>query len=262
MKKESGNFQRGIFQRTLDGLFRSRVVSFFQSRSGYTPMEDGYELDGVRIVRDGVVTLCVVDIGGGSLALVDAGYDRTGAAVLRELGRRGAGVDAVKAVLLTHGHIDHIGAASLFPDAEVMALSEDVDLAEGRARSRGALSGLLPANDTGVKVTRNLSDGESFGLGGRSVRVFAVPGHTPGSAAFLIDDILFLGDSAFSGRDGRIIAASRPFTDDFKQSRRSVGMLAARLEREKLPVKALFFAHSGPDVRGLAPLLEFAERGD
>jgi glyoxylase-like metal-dependent hydrolase (beta-lactamase superfamily II) len=144
MKKASG-----IIQRTLDGLFNSRVVSFFQSMSGYTPMADGFELDGVRVVKDGVVTLCVVDLGLCGLALVDTGYDRNGVAVLRELRRRGVGVESVKAILLTHGHIDHIGAAGLFPRAEVMALSEDVDLAEGRARSRGALSRLLPPNDTG-----------------------------------------------------------------------------------------------------------------
>ncbi|MFA6034542.1 MAG: MBL fold metallo-hydrolase [Myxococcota bacterium] len=251
--------QEKLFTRVLDGLFNSPVVTLFQHLSGYTSMADGYELDGIRVVRDGVVTVCIVEIGSGELALVDAGYDRAGTAILRELERRGADSSAVKAILLTHGHIDHIGAVPLFPDAQVMVLTDDVDLTEGRARSRGALSMILPPNQLPIKVSRPLTDGDMFKLGNRTVRVYAIPGHTPGSAAFLIDDILIVGDTAFSAQNGKMVEASCPFTDDVEQSRQSLKRLAARLESEGLPVKAIFFSHAKPLEKGLAPLLEFAE---
>ena len=250
----------GIFKSFLDWLFDSPVVTAFQRLSGYAQMVDGYTYDGVRVVRDGVVSLFFIDLGSGDLALVDAGYDTTGKAIKKELDRRGAGLDAVKAILLTHGHIDHIGAVNNFPNAQVMVLGDDVDLAEGRARSRGFLSRLLPPNPTGIKVSRSLKDGAVFPLGNRWVRAYSIPGHTPGSAAFLIDDMLFVGDSAFAAKDGRMVQASWPFTDSIKASRRSVANLARRLECDGVSVKTIFFSHSSPLEKGLAPLLKFAEK--
>ncbi len=43
------------------------------------------------------------------VALIDAGNDVQGKALLAELSRRGLSPDDVKVILLTHGHADHIG---------------------------------------------------------------------------------------------------------------------------------------------------------
>src|SRR5262245_9137920 len=86
--------------------------------SGEIP--DRRELEGfARIVKDGFVSVAVLDLGDGRLALVDAGNDAEGKALRAELERRGKSPDDVAAILLTHGHPDHIAAVRLFSNAEI-----------------------------------------------------------------------------------------------------------------------------------------------
>jgi hydroxyacylglutathione hydrolase len=230
------------------------VASAFIGRSA---IEDGKELGStVRLVKDGFVTVGVIDLGGGKVALVDAGNDAEGKAVLAELHRRGLGPEAVEAVLLTHGHSDHIAGCHLFPSASIYALAADVALAEGREGGKGMITKLMPFKPTGVKITRGLADGETLALGSRSVRVFAIPGHTGGSAAYLVNGVLFLGDSAGSSNDGKILAAPWLFSDDPAQNRASLKALGERLKPEASEVKFLVPAHSGV-LKGLDPLLAF-----
>src|SRR5262245_1079602 len=99
---------------------------------GRSPVADGRDIGRVRIVADGFSSVAVVRVDDQRVALVDAGEDETGEAILGELKRRNLGPDAVAAILLTHGHPDHTGAILQFPKAEVMALEEEVPLVEGR----------------------------------------------------------------------------------------------------------------------------------
>src|SRR4029077_7985785 len=99
------------------------IASAFVGRQSIT---DGFEINGIRIVKDGIVSVAFVPIGTGEVALIDAGNDKSGKAILAELARRQLGSDAVKAILLTHGHPDHTAAILLFPSAQVMALGSEV----------------------------------------------------------------------------------------------------------------------------------------
>ena len=83
-----------------------------------------------------------------------------------------------------------------------------------------------------------------------------VMGHTAGSAAYLIDGVLFLGDSAGSSSDGKILAAPKLFSENAAQNRASLKALAERRRPSAAEVKALVPAHSGV-LRGLAPLAAF-----
>jgi glyoxylase-like metal-dependent hydrolase (beta-lactamase superfamily II) len=89
-----------------------------------------------------------------------------------------------------------------------------------------------------------------------SVKAYAIPGHTQGSGAFLINETLFLGDSAGGQSDGKVRGAPWVFSDNTEQNRASVRALAQRLKAENSSVKTLAFAHSGP-LNGLEPLLNF-----
>ena len=79
------------------------IGSAFIGRQAIT---DGAEINGIRIVKDGIVGIAVVPINANEVALIDAGNDPSGKAILAELSRRGLGPEAVTAILLTHGHAD------------------------------------------------------------------------------------------------------------------------------------------------------------
>lgn len=226
---------------------------------GRRAIVDGQEVNGVRVVADGFSSIAVVPVGDREVLLVDAGQDATGAAILAELSRRGLSVDAVTAILITHGHQDHTGAIKLFPRAQVMALEAEVPIVEGREGTRGPVTRFFPVDPTGITVARRLREGERFAVGNASVRVFAVPGHTRGSAAYLVNDILFVGDSADVSSDGEIVGAPWIFSDSQEENRASLRRLAQQLAKDNVTVKAIVPAHSGP-ADGLAPLTAFAQR--
>jgi hydroxyacylglutathione hydrolase len=229
---------------------------------GRRSADDGVEVNGVRIVKDGFVTVGVVPTSESTVALIDAGNDKTGAAIITELSRRNLGPDAVTAIFITHGHPDHTGAIAMFPKAEVMSLDREAALVEGREGAHGPLTRLFPVSPTGVKVTRPLEDGETITVGQTPVRVFAIPGHTAGSAAYLVNEVLFLGDAADVGRSGDVQGAPWIFSDSQSEDRASLVALEKRLSAEAVSVKALAFAHSGVLSNGLAPLTTFAKANE
>jgi len=217
------------------------------------------KINGMSLVKDGFVSAVLVPLSDHEVALVDAGNDVEGKALLAELSRRGLGPDDVKAILLTHGHSDHNGGIAKFPKAQVMALAAEVDVVEGRSSGGGPILRWRSPRPTGIHLGRTLEDGEVMPLGPYQVRVFAVPGHTPGSAAYAIGENLFLGDSANHGKDGRLKAAPWVFSMSAAQNRKSLVELARRLASDS-SIKTLVFAHSAPLERGVAPLVEFASR--
>ena len=234
------------------------VALYVSMFAGNPEFADGQELEGfARVVKDGYVAVDVLDAGPGAVVLIDAGTDVEGKLLLAELQRRGLGPEAVKAIFLTHGHVDHIAGCHLFPQAQVLALAEDVGLAEGREGSKAPVLQFLPPAQRQVHITRALKDGETVEVGNLSVRVFALPGHTRGSAAYLVKGLLFLGDSADATRDGTIVPAKWPVTEDGARNRASLQALAGRLAPGE--VRQLVFSHTGV-LPGDAALRAFAAK--
>lgn len=103
----------------------------------------------------------------------------------------------IKAVLLTHGHIDHVGAVkSICENYKVKAyISEkDVQLMEKGSYVFGNIKDV-------EKVY--IKDNEVIKFGSIEVKSIETPGHTPGGLSFLIGENLFTGDTLFSGSIGR-----------------------------------------------------------
>ena len=225
--------------------------------TGLRAVEDGLEINGIRIVADGFTTVAVVPTGEAEVALIDAGMDASGEAILAELARGGLGPDAVRAIFLTHGHGDHVGALGVFPVAEIIALEAEVPLIEGRAVPTSPMGRLMPPAVTGVEVSRPVQDGDIVTLGNAAVRVHAMPGHTAGSAAYLVNGVLFLGDSGQIEGSGALRPAPWLVTDDRAQNRASLARLATQLADEDAGVAAIVPSHSG-SANGLVALEAFA----
>ncbi len=235
------------------------IAALMITWAGDASLQDGAALgDHATQVKDGIVSIGVVDVGGGDLVLVDCGNDKDAKAIEAELQRRKLTDDAVKGIFITHGHPDHVAACNRFKKAERYAMADEVDMLEGRAKSHGPLTGLFPAKDTGVRVTHPLADGEKVTVGDAVVEAFALPGHTRGSAAYLIDGVLYFGDGASGSKDGKVTPPKYLFSDDQKQGIASLKALEKRLEPRADDIKVLEFAHTGA-LAGFAPLRAFAQ---
>ena len=244
------------------GLIAISVVTVFAALAavivGRQAVADGFEFNGIRIIKDGVVSVAVIPVGNGKVILLDAGYDHAGKAILTELSRRKLTPESVTAILLTHSHPDHVAAIDLFPSAEVMAVEPEMPLLEGRASWRGPLMRLFPRLG-GVKVAHVLHDGETLTLSQVSARVFLIPGHTPGSAAYLVNGVLFLGDAADISNDGKIQDPPWITSDHRVENRESLLRLDQRLVHDGADVKVIACSHSGVLTQGLAPLTAFVK---
>lgn len=108
------------------------------------------------------------------------------------------------AILLTHGHFDHIGAAGALRDAyqiPVYAMEEEASLLSSVDENLSRMFG----HPLTLQADRLLRDGEEIGLAGFSIRAYHTPGHTQGGGCYYIpsEGVLFSGDTLFCESVGR-----------------------------------------------------------
>lgn len=108
------------------------------------------------------------------------------------------------AILLTHGHFDHVlGALEVKLNFDLPIWIHPLDVPLLKTAQRSAEHWLKHAVSPVPKVDHFLDPHSPLALDPFSIRVLATPGHTPGSVSFLIDTALFTGDTLFKEGVGR-----------------------------------------------------------
>ena len=104
------------------------------------------------------------------------------------------------AILLTHGHFDHIKAVDgLYEKYHCPVLLHESDEELARDKYSGADFGLVSYITC---PTQNAIEGKN-NIGIFNFEIIFTPGHTPGSVIYVFDDCIFTGDTLFAGSVGR-----------------------------------------------------------
>ncbi len=109
----------------------------------------------------------------------------------------------VSAILLTHGHIDHILAVPLLKEKYKAPVGIHEEGLKILSNPQINLSSFMGKNFSITDVDFTLQDGEEKELNGFKVKYIYTPGHTSDSGCFLIDNKLFSGDTLFYMSVGR-----------------------------------------------------------
>ena len=120
--------------------------------------------------------------------VIDPGYDAD--IILDKLESLGL---TLEAVLLTHGHFDHVGAVKdLAAETQCEVYIHPDDLTMPPMMTAGPLY-----------YTKTYTEGTRLKLAGLDFSVLHTPGHTPGSVCLLCDTTILSGDTLFRGSCGR-----------------------------------------------------------
>jgi len=132
-----------------------------------------------------------------------------------------AGAENIAAILLTHGHFDHVMGVPMVKEltgAPVCIHEEDaIFLGPDSPRPK------LFRGEVYGEPDRLLREGDTVECGSLVFSVLSTPGHTPGGCCYVCGDVIFSGDTLFYRETGR---ADFPYSD-YEEELRSLDKLGA-----------------------------------
>lgn len=131
----------------------------------------------------------IIDTGDG-LILLDCGYQETLYLLLEDMRKLGLDPADIKDILITHGHIDHCGAAEALRRLYGCRLYigfEDANYVDGTSLQDLTYASELNMHFISFKPDILLHDGDVITRGRTSVHCVATPGHTKGAMTFVFD---------------------------------------------------------------------------
>jgi glyoxylase-like metal-dependent hydrolase (beta-lactamase superfamily II) len=223
------------------GIIRQRdsVSRFSVLRTSHFPIHNGP--DTMKLIITPVTAFaqncsCLVCEETGKAALIDPGGEPEKLkAVLRDSGA------ALEKILITHGHLDHAGAAQVLADEMQVPIigphRDDEFLATSMEMQARMFGGNWPVRN--FTPDRWLQQGDRVKVGDIELEVRHCPGHTPGHVVFYnaADHLVFVGDVLFKGSIGRT---------DFPRGDHATLIASIQRELMSLPDNVVFVPGHGP----------------
>ena len=205
------------------------IMSSTSIKKKMTPVATGAINERVFAIQDSFVNMYLVKVGDQYIAF-DAGNDAKH--IEQELNHLNIEKEKVIAIFLTHTDSDHTAALGLFRNATISKQEEQM--------INGRTSRFLFFHTPFYYDYQLIDDEQTIPVAGATVQGILIPGHTPGTMAYLVDSqYLFVGDG-LSLHDGKVGLFNNIFNMDSKIQRESIHKLA-----NLSGVKYLFTAHYG-----------------
>ena len=134
--------------------------------------------------------------GAKTCAVIDPGYEPQ--TILQKISELGL---TIEAILLTHGHFDHVGAVEALVQATGCKLW--MSQSDWSQFPNPVTAYLYPIANCDFTEVAFCEDGEIIHAGDLTFRALSTPGHTFGSMCFLCENTLFSGDTLFFRSCGR-----------------------------------------------------------
>lgn len=155
-------------------------------RKPFKVCKDIYQIGGADMSHPHDCSVYLLDAG--DLVLIDAGAGDSFERLVDNIRSLDLDPAMIKSIVVTHAHIDHIGALKQFQDTYgAQVIAHEID-AEAIERGTGVAAEVYGVDYIPCRVDIKVrGDGDTLRFGGYDMNIIHIPGHTPGSIAAYID---------------------------------------------------------------------------